>query len=48
MPVKVSGMGKPVTIDDRVLVTDGKVLAELTETVNAMITVDLLRNGKIV
>ena len=48
LPQIPSGKGKPVTIDDPGLVIDGKVLAELTETVNAMITVDLLRNGKII
>ena len=48
LPQIPSGKGKPVTIDDPGLVIDGKVLAELTETVNAMITVDLLRNGEIV
>ncbi len=42
------GKGKPVFLDDPGLVINGKMLAELTETVKATVTVELLQNGKTV
>ena len=46
LPEIPSGKGKPVLLEDPALVIDGKMLAGLTETVNATVTVDLLKNGK--
>ena len=46
LPEIPSGKGKPVLLGDPSLVIDGKMLAGLTETVNATVTVDLLKNGK--
>lgn len=41
-----SGKGKPVILDDPALAIDGKILAELTETVKASVIVELLQNEK--
>lgn len=46
LPQLPPGKGKPVTLEDPALVIDGKLLAGITETVNTMVTVELLHEEK--
>ena len=46
LPQLPPGRGKPVTLEDPALVIDGKLLAGITETVNTMVTVELLHEEK--